>query len=131
VASFTATYDVWATERPKIEIYGSEGTLSVPDPNTFGGPVRIYRHATDAWEEVAIDRGFADNSRGLGLADLALALRSGGTPRASGGMMRHVVELMQAMEDSAARGAFVTMETTMERPAPLDVAAIALREEQQ
>lgn len=130
VASFTATYDVWATERPKIEIYGSEGTLSVPDPNTFGGPVRIYRRSTGAWEEVPPDDGFADNSRGLGLADLASALRSGGAPRASGRVASHVAELMQAMEDSAARGRFVEMETTMERPAPLDVAAIALRKEQ-
>lgn len=130
VASFTATYDVWATERPKIEIYGSEGTLSVPDPNTFGGPVRLYRHATKAWEEVPLDDGFADNSRGLGLADFARALRSSGAPRANGQLMSHVVELMQAMETSAERGAFLTMTTTMERPDPLDASVIGRRKEQ-
>jgi predicted dehydrogenase len=130
VASFTATYDVWATERPKIEIYGSEGTLSVPDPNTFGGPVRLYRHATKAWEEVPLDGGFADNSRGLGLADFANALRSGGTPRANGRLMGHVVELMQAMETSPERGEFISLASTMERPEPLDPAAIGIREEQ-
>jgi predicted dehydrogenase len=129
VVSFTATYDVWATERPKIEIYGSEGTLSLPDPNTFGGPVRLYRRATGRWEEVPLDAGFADNSRGVGLADLANAVRLGQAPRASGRLMSHVVEIMQAMETSAERGAHVTMATTMERPEPLDVAAIGLRKE--
>jgi predicted dehydrogenase len=126
VASFTATYDVWATERPKIEIYGSEGTLSVPDPNTFGGPVRLYRHATRAWEDVPLDDGFSDNSRGLGLADFANALRQGTAPRASGTMMSHVVELMQAMETSSEAGQFISPESTMIRPEPLDTSSIAL-----
>jgi predicted dehydrogenase len=130
VGSFTATYDVWATERPKIEIYGSEGTLSVPDPNRFDGPVRLYRHATKAWEEVPLDPGFSDNSRGLGLADFANALRSGDQPRAGGQLMSHVVELMQAMETSAEAGAFVTLVSTMERPSPLDVASIGVSREQ-
>ena len=127
VASITATYDVWATERPKIEIYGSEGTLSVPDPNTFGGPVRLYRQSTRAWEEVPLDGGFADNSRGLGLADFANALREGTLPRASGTMMSHVVELMQAMETSSEAGQFISPESTMIRPEPLDPASVALR----
>ncbi len=130
VASFTATYDVWATERPKIEIYGSEGTLSAPDPNRFDGPVRVFRHATKAWEEVPLDDGFADNSRGLGLADFARAMQSGRTPRANGQLMSHVVELMQAMESSADLGALSTMTTTMERPEPLDAAVIGRREGQ-
>lgn len=129
VGSFTATYDVWATERPKIEIYGSEGTLSVPDPNTFGGPVRIYRHATRAWEEVPLDPGFADNSRGLGLADFANAVRSGESPRAGGMMMNHVLELMDAMEASSEIGQHVSLESTLIRPEPLDPATIALCEE--
>lgn len=126
VASFTATYDVWATERPKIEIYGSEGTLSVPDPNTFGGPVRLYRQATGHWEDVDLDPGFTDNARGLGLADFARALRSGESPRASGTLMSHVLELMQAMETSSEIGQHISLESTMIRPERFDPAEIAL-----
>lgn len=126
VASFTATYDVWATERPKIEIYGSEGTLSVPDPNTFGGPVRLYRQATGAWQEIELDPGFADNARGLGLADFARALRSGGAPRANGILMNHVLELMQAMETSGETGRYISLESTMIRPEAFDPSEIAL-----
>ena len=124
VASFTATYDVWATERPLIEIYGSEGTLSVPDPNTFGGPVRLYRQQLGDWQDIELDDGFTDNARGLGLADFANALRSGDTPRANGTLMNHVVELMQAMETSSEIGQHISLQSTMIRPEPLDPASI-------
>ena len=124
VASFTATYDVWATERPKIEIYGSEGTLSVPDPNTFRGPVRLYRQSTKAWEEIPLDPGFADNARGLGLSEMARALREGRSPRASGELANHVLELMQTTEQAGEIGHIVTLATTCDRPVPLDPAAI-------
>ena len=127
VASFTATYDVWASERPKIEIYGSEGTLSVPDPNTFGGPVRLYRQSTRNWEEVPLDIGFADNSRGLGLSDLVQAQLTGSTARANGDLANHVLEVMSITQAAGDLGAIQTLKTTCERPAPLDPAAIPLR----
>lgn len=126
VASFTATYDVWATERPKIEIYGSDGTLSVPDPNTFGGPVRLYRQTFGAWQDVDLDDGFSDNARGLGLADFANALRRGDTPRSNGTLTNHVLELMQAMETSSEIGEHIALQSTTVRPEPLDPAAVAV-----
>lgn len=126
VASFTATYDVWATDRPKIEIYGSEGTLAVPDPNTFGGPVRLYRQEDGHWQNVELDDGFSDNSRGLGLADFANALRTGDSPRANGTLGNHVLELMQTMETSSETGQYISLQSTAVRPDPLDPATIPL-----
>jgi hypothetical protein len=120
VASFTATYDVWKTERP-------EGTLSVPDPNTFGGPVRLYRQATKAWEEVPLDAGFDTNSRGLGLADLARAARQGDAHRCSAELANHVLEVMHVTQEAGATGQIQTLVSTCDRPAPLDPEAIALR----
>ena len=78
IGTLIMSFDVWRANLPFIEIYGSEGTLSVPDPNTFGGPVRVYKPGRTEWEEVPITRPFADNSRGLGVADMARALREGG-----------------------------------------------------
>ncbi len=127
VGSFTATYDVWASERPKIEIYGSEGTLSVPDPNTFGGPVRLYRRETKAWEEIPLDPGFADNARGLGLSDFALAMGQGRQPRAGAGLANHVLELMTATESAGDHGGTIMLTTTCDRPAPFDPETIPLR----
>lgn len=125
VASFTATYDIWATRTPKIEIYGSEGTLSLPDPNTFGGPIHLFR---DGWREVPLDAGFDQDARGLGLADMARALRAGGGDlRANATLANHVLELMQACLDSSDAGHHLLMQTTCERPAPLDPATIPIR----
>jgi predicted dehydrogenase len=129
VASFTATYDVWATERPKIEIYGSEGTLSVPDPNTFGGPVRLYRRETRQWEEVPLDAGFAENSRGLGLSDLVQAQLTGGAARANGDLANHVLEIMSVTQAAGDLGSIQTLKSTCERPAPLDPTSIPLRQQ--
>ena len=70
------TFDVWSAELPFIEIYGSEGTLSVPDPNTFGGPVRYRRHDSESFTEIPLIFGYRENSRGLGLADMAMAIRN-------------------------------------------------------
>lgn len=128
VASFTATYDVWATERPKFEIYGSEGTLGVPDPNTFGGPVRLYRRETREWEDVPLDPGFDTNSRALGLSDFALAMREGRPPRAGAALANHVLELMEATETAGAAARTTTLTTTCDRPDPLDPATIPLRD---
>jgi predicted dehydrogenase len=126
VASFTATYDVWKSERPLIEIYGSEGTMSVPDPNTFGGPVRVYRQATKAWEEVPLDAGFSDNSRGIGLADLVRAKQDGIPHRASGEFTNHILEIMHVTQEAGNLGAIQTLNTTCERPAPFDPSEIPL-----
>ena len=120
VASFTATYDVWKSERPRIEIYGSKGTLSVPDPNTFGGPVRLYRQSTQEWEEVPLDPGFSDNARGIGLADLVRAKLHGGVHRANDDLANHVLEIMQVTQEAGDLGAIQTLKTTCERPAPFD-----------
>jgi predicted dehydrogenase len=124
VASFTATYDVWKTERPKIEIYGSEGTLSVPDPNTFGGPVLLYRQFTREWEEIPLDPGFSDNSRGIGLADLAHAKLHGGRHRANDELANHVLEIMHTTQEAGSLGAIQTLKSTCERPDPLDPSEI-------
>ena len=128
VASFTATYDVWATRTPKIEIYGSEGTLSLPDPNTFGGPIRLFSQRHQGWTEVPLDPGFDENARGLGLSDMALALRRGDHDfRASASLANHVLEVMQACLDASEQGRHLLMQTTCDRPAPLDPATIPVR----
>ena len=66
VATFVMSFDVWHAELPRIEIYGSDGTLSVPDPNTFGGPVRI-RGATDTeWQDVPVPSRYREELAGAG-----------------------------------------------------------------
>ena len=113
VGMLLTSFDVWSAELPRIEIYGSLGTLSVPDPNGFGGPVRIRPADRDAFSEVPISRSYADNSRGLGVADMARALAAGRNDhRASGGLALHVLETMHGILEASASGKHYQMQST-------------------
>lgn len=120
ICTLVTSFDVWASNVPRMEIYGAEGSLSVPDPNFFDGPVRVRRAGEEAWRELPIDLPFADNSRGLGLADLAHGLRTGTPHRASGDLAYHVLEVMHAVERASTEERHVAIESTVARPAPLD-----------
>jgi len=119
IGTLIMSFDVWAARLPCIEIYGTEGTLSVPDPNSFGGPVRLYRQGNRDWLELPLTHGYTENSRGLGAADLALAIQTGRAHRASGDLAYHVLDVMQAFEEASATGKHVLIESTCERPKPL------------
>lgn len=119
VATVITSFDVWSHSLPKIEIYGSEGTLSVPDPNTFGGPVKLRRGRDADWEDVPVTRHYSGNSRGLGVADLAQALRSGRPARAGGRLAYHVLDTMHAFLESSETGHYSHLESSCDRPAPL------------
>jgi predicted dehydrogenase len=119
IGSLMTTFDVWDPEHASTIIYGSEGSLRLPDPNTFGGPIGLVRGEEKAWTDVPLDPGYATNSRGLGLADLATALRSGGPHRASGDLGFHVLDVMLATLESSAQGRHIPIDSTITRPAPL------------
>lgn len=119
VGTIITSFDVWASRLPIIEIYGTDGTLSVPDPNTFGGPVLIKTMKDNDWREVPLTHGYSENSRGLGVTDMAYALRSGRAHRASGELAYHVLDLMQSFLDSSNQGKHIKLESTFKRPAPL------------
>ncbi|HLV80384.1 MAG TPA: Gfo/Idh/MocA family oxidoreductase [Chthonomonadaceae bacterium] len=119
IGTILTTFDVWASQLPRIEIYGSEGSLDVPDPNGFGGPVRVHRMGASLWSEVPLTHGFAENSRGIGVADMAYAIQSGRPHRANSQMAYHVLEAMHGFHDASDLGRHYKMESVCERPAPL------------
>jgi predicted dehydrogenase len=119
VVTIITSFDVWSHKLPCIEIYGSEGTLSVPDPNTFNGPVYLRRAGETEWSEVPLTHGYTENSRGIGLADMAHAMRSGRQHRANGKLAYHVLDIMQAIHDSSTEGKHIDLNSMCDRPAPL------------
>ncbi|NLC58423.1 MAG: Gfo/Idh/MocA family oxidoreductase [Armatimonadetes bacterium] len=119
VGNLITSFDAWACSLPCIEIYGSEGTLSVPDPNTFGGPVRLFRADTKEWRNMELVPGYPQQSRGLGIADMAHAIRSGRNHRANGELTYHVLDLMHAFHDAARASKHVELSSTCQRPMPL------------
>src|SRR5699024_9704138 len=81
LGSLTASFDVWDTDNSALVIYGSTGTIRCPDPNTFGGPVELLLEDETTWQEIPVELPNTGNSRGLGAADLAMSIRTGGSSR--------------------------------------------------
>lgn len=119
VGVIVTSFDVWSAQLPRIEIYGNEGSLSLPDPNTFGGPVHIRRAGAGEWSEIPLMYGYTENSRGLGVADMAYALRSGRPHRANGEMAYHVLDIMQALHEASQTGRHIELSSQCDRPASL------------
>jgi predicted dehydrogenase len=125
IVTLLTTFDVWASRLPNLEIYGTEGTIQLPDPNGFGGPVRLWRPDEPEWVDVALTHAFSEQSRGIGLDDMATALRSGRPHRASGEMAFHVLEVMSSIMRSGDEGVRVELASTCERPEPLPALDVA------
>ncbi|MCB9101279.1 MAG: Gfo/Idh/MocA family oxidoreductase [Anaerolineales bacterium] len=119
VGTLITSFDVWGSQLPRLEIYGSEGTLALPDPNTFAGPVFLRQAGQTEWREIKLTHSYTENSRGLGVADLAYALRSNRPHRANGTMALHVLEAMQAFLDASQSGCHVELVSRCEQPAAL------------
>jgi predicted dehydrogenase len=119
--SIAMSFDVPKHRHGPIELYGTEASLIVPDPNRFGGTIDIARAGQD-WSELPTEHPYADgNYRIIGAADLAHAVRDGRPHRASGELALHVLEVMEAFLISSDRGVHVTIETRPERPAMLPI----------
>jgi predicted dehydrogenase len=116
MATIVTSFDVWAAQVPRMEIYGTEGTLSLPDPNTFGGPVRLRLATEKEWRDVPLTHGHTDNSRGIGVAEMAQAIQEGRPHRANGEMALHVLQIMEAIHFASKDGRHILLETTFERP---------------
>lgn len=116
IGTITTSFDVWGGQLPSIEIYGTQGTLSVPNPNTFGGPVRV-KLGRKEWADIPLIHANEENSRSIGVADMAYALRSGRTHRANGDLTYHVLDLMHSFHDAQESGQFEDLQSTCEQPA--------------
>ena len=124
------SWDVWSHSHGSMELYGSEGSMYLPDPNFFGGDLKITNRteAADlpAWDHPFSKVNFEDtraNYRGAGLSDMAISIGEGRPHRCSAEFAHHAVDVMTSILEAGETGKTVTMSTTCERPAPLDPAA--------
>lgn len=119
ISTITVSFDAPGTRARPIEVYGEEGTVSVPDPNTFGGDVELLTRGGTSWEPVAPRAGFVDSSRGVGLLEMVGAAGLGDAPaeaRASGAVGLHVMEIMTGLLDSASSGRRTQISSAPVRP---------------
>ena len=121
VATLIASFDVYSHSAPRIEIYGTEGTIHVPDPNTFDGPVLVRRFREEKWSEIPLINSYCENSRGLGLADMAEAIDEDRPHRASSELTFHVLDVMQGIHEASASGKYYKLKSKCKRPAALTI----------
>lgn len=119
IGTITTSFDAFGgSSLPPIEVYGSEGTLLVPDPNGFGGSVQLRKKDEADFVEIPHTHQFSGNHRGIGVADMALAILHKEPHRANGELAFHVLEAMHGFHDSSDNGTFYDMKSSCEKPAP-------------
>ena len=111
LSTVVLSFDAVASGAAPIEVHGELGSLSVPDPNTFDGSVRVRSLGDRDWSALAPSAGYQGAGRGIGIVDF---VQGGG--RADGAMALHVLEIMTALLDSARDGCRVPLTTTVDRP---------------
>lgn len=121
IGQFVGSSDVHPTKVPHIEIYGTEGTLRLPDPNHFPGSVLLKTGEGDELVELECTHPYNQDSRGVGIADMAVAIRNGRPHRANGEMGAHVVDVISALHESAEQGRRIELATSCAQPKPLPV----------
>ncbi len=143
VVNINMSFDVWLSNLPQFEIFGSEGTLVVPDPNMFGGPVKLLRGNSMVDSVEGMDVGEAvekihsqemyeffkevpllynkseDNMRGLGLLDMAYSIVSGRSHRTNTDLVYHVTEALLSFDVAAKTGKVYKMKSTCRQPKPI------------
>jgi hypothetical protein len=136
------TFDVWLSNLPKLEIFGTEGTLFVPDPNMSAGKIKIFRkekvldhlnsknyseenaktYSTDFDSLQEIPQLYQqplDYFRGLGVLDMAFALVNGRRHRANEELAYHVTEALLSFDIADEESRVYQMKSTCLRSEPL------------
>jgi len=119
ISTVTVSFEVWESRVPLFEVYGTDGTIAVPDPNQFSDTVSIATSADRTWREVPARAGYRDAGRGVGLADLARAIETERPHRASGALAFHVLEIMESIVRAGTAHEVVTLRSSVERPEPV------------
>ena len=109
-----------------MELYGTKGSLFLPDPNFFGDVVRMAKAGGEIEDLPVTDhpfhvdnQGTQANYRTAGAAEMAQAVLEGRPHRCNGELALHVVEVMTSILKAGETGEALKMQTTCERPLPL------------
>ncbi|HTL53796.1 MAG TPA: Gfo/Idh/MocA family oxidoreductase [Planctomycetota bacterium] len=129
VASIIQSSEMWRANLPFIEVHGTGGSLTCPDPNRFDGTVKLFQPSTDPakpadWRVIPWSHGYSEPSRGLGPVDMAFAIREYRPHRSSAELAFHVLEAMDAFNTSWTLGQWVKLESTCEQPRPLPASSL-------
>jgi predicted dehydrogenase len=117
-ATVLTSFESWATRIPHLEIHGTAGVLACPDPSHYRGSVSLWTASSGCWTDIPLDKGFS-GWQGLGVADLAWCIANVGEPLVSAARAMHVLEILCAVETSAALGHRIAIESGFTPPTRL------------
>lgn len=123
ISTLIVSFDTWASRLPRIEVYGTDASLAVPDPNQFANPVGIGRTRGTEFVDVESLAGYDDAGRGYGLSDMARAIIRGELHRQSAELGFHVNEVMDKILAATASGGQVAVSSRCDRPTPVPCGA--------
>lgn len=124
IVQISMSFDVAGHKHVPMELYGTEGTLIVPDPNYFGGEVQYMKKGGEFQTMETIAPYADDNYRSLGVADLAFAIRENRQHRANGELALHVLEVIEAVQTASDEGRTVAISTHLTRPEPITTSLV-------
>ena len=130
IVTMISSWDVWGDGQTSMELYGTEGSIKVPDSNSFFGEIEILKKEGEfekfsSWDHPfnhpneELDSGWTANYRSAGLSDLAFSIKKQITPRCNIKILTHTVEIMASILRSSKEGRAVSLKTTCARPEPL------------
>jgi predicted dehydrogenase len=128
------SFDVQNHARNHIELYGSKGSIIVPDPNMFGGPVSISKELGSDWNNFSVENMFLgktnivnhsgrsneapkqSNYRGIGLSEMIYAIENNKLHRCSGELAFHVLDIINSTIDAAKNNKEIEIQSTCRKP---------------
>ncbi len=116
IGTFTNSFDIWASTTPKIEVYGEKGTMVIPNPNLFVGPVLVKRYRDEEWREVPQFVEYGKYGRGVGVMDMIKSIEAGKPHKASAELAYHVTDVILTMDEAAEAKCEKTVASTVEKP---------------
>ncbi|MEO0766204.1 MAG: Gfo/Idh/MocA family oxidoreductase, partial [Pseudomonadota bacterium] len=132
--TLSTSWDVWAHRHGHMELYGSKGTMFLPDPNWFSGEVEVVDATGSSTMLDTASHPFGvpnqnnngtakANYRTAGLADMAAAMQEGRPHRCALELALHAVDVMTAVLEAGDKGEVIELTSTCQRPAPLNTGA--------
>ena len=117
LGSFVNSFDIWASNTPRIEIHGEKGTMLLPDPNMFVGQVHFKRFRDTEWRPMPLFIEHEKYGRGVGVADMIKCIEKGIPHKASAEMAYHVTDVILTMEEAAEAKCEMKVQSTCAKPA--------------
>jgi len=118
LANLTITSEASLFTKPQFEVHGTDGVLNLFDPNDFNGEIVLQRRYNEP-KHMPLLHGYPDDYRGIGVADMAYAIKNNRRPRAHADLGYHAFEAVHGIWDSCKTGQVYIMKSDCPQPAAI------------